>query len=128
MVLQGRVGYRDKKLGELVLSAYGSGIRRGGDFAHWAQLTDAPDAGGNAPGTVVALQQLRLNADALLHAGSEVDLALHGTYFQGGVLPQDRIEIARDLFYIERNQSYRGFDSTAERAGPQAPGSTPSSA
>lgn len=113
-VLQGRIGYRDSEVGELVLHAYGSGIERGGDFAHWAQLTAGTDAAGNEKGTVVALQQLRISLDAIVHASTDLDLALQGTYFQGGVLPQDRIEIANELFYIERNQSYRGFDTTAE--------------
>ena len=114
LVMQGRVGLRNDKIGELVLSAYGSGIRRGGDFAHWAQLTNTRDASGQDVGTVVGLQQLRLNLDALVHASSELDLAVAGTYFRGGLLPQDRIEIANDLFYIERKQSYRGFDATME--------------
>jgi outer membrane receptor for ferrienterochelin and colicins len=115
LVLQGRLGYRVKRVGELVLSAYGSGLKRGGDFAHWAQLTNQPEgSNGRAMGTVIALQQLRMNLDGLLHASDELDFALASTYFQGGVLPQDRIELGSELFYGERNQSYRGVDSAAE--------------
>jgi outer membrane receptor for ferrienterochelin and colicins len=115
LVLQGRLGYRSKRVGELVLSAYGSGLRRGGDFAHWAQLTNQPqDSNGHDIGTIIALRQLRLNLDGLLHASDELDLALASTYFEGGVLPQDRIELGSELFYGERNQSYRGVDSVAE--------------
>lgn len=113
LVLQSRLGYRADE-GEIEISAYGSGIERGGDFAHWAQLTNEPDDGNSQRGTVVALQQLRLNMNGLLHAAPTLDLALQGTYFQGGLLPQDRIEIANDLFYVERNQSYHGFDAVAE--------------
>ncbi|MBN1609589.1 MAG: TonB-dependent receptor [Polyangiaceae bacterium] len=115
LVLQGRLGYRSKRAGELVLSAYGSGLKRGGDFAHWAQLTNQPEgSNGRAIGTIIALQQLRLNLDGLLHASDELDLALASTYFQGGTLPQDRIELGSELFYGERNQSYRGVDSAVE--------------
>ncbi len=114
LVMQGRVGYRDAETGRIVLSAYGSGIERGGDFAHWAQLTNGADVDGAEVGTVVALQQLRLNLDSLFHVSSEFDVALQGTYFRGGLLPQDRIEVASDLFYIEREQRYAGFDSVLE--------------
>ena len=55
------------------LSAYGSGLERGGDLAHWAQLTATPDG---SRGTRVALGQLRLNLDTLLKASSTVDIAL----------------------------------------------------
>src|SRR4029078_3060482 len=58
--------------------------------------------------------QLRLNLDTLLKATSTLDLALQSTYFQGGILPQDRVEIASDLFYVERHQAYRGVDSMLE--------------
>lgn len=114
LVLQSRLGYRDEDTGHVILSAYGSGIERGGDFAHWAQLTNATDANGDQIGTVVALQQMRLNIDTLLHAAPHWDIALQGTYFQGGVLPRDRIEIASEQFYVERQQEYRGFESVLE--------------
>lgn len=114
LVLQSRLGYRDEETGHVVLSAYGSGIERGGDFAHWAQLTNTTDSAGNEIGTVVALQQLRLNLDTLLHAAPAWDIALQGTYFQGGLLPRDRVEIANELLYVERQQNYRGFDSVLE--------------
>jgi outer membrane receptor for ferrienterochelin and colicins len=111
LVLQSRVGYRDPKLGELVLSGYASGLERGGDFAHWAQLT-ADESG--ARGTNVALGQFRVNLDGLLHASESLDLALAVTYFQGGIMPSDRVELTSDLFYVERNSSYRGVDTLAE--------------
>lgn len=114
LVLQTRLGYRDAERGHLILSAYGSGIERGGDFAHWAQLTNGVDANGRDAGTTVGLQQLRLNLDALLHVTKQFDLAVQSTYFQGGLLPSDRVEIASDLFYIRRKQSYRGVDATVE--------------
>ena len=110
LVLQGRFGYRDPDVGQLVLSAYGSGIQRGGDFAHWAQLTNGD---GNS-GTQVRLGQLRLNADGLLHIASWVDLAAQSTYFRGGTMAGDRTDIGSDLLYIERHQSYYGLDSTVE--------------
>jgi outer membrane receptor for ferrienterochelin and colicins len=108
--LQARGGYTDKQLGHLSLSAYASGIERGGDFAHWAQLTNGVDGGG----TTISLGQYRINADALLHATRTIDLSLQATYFQGGILPADRIEIGSDLFYVERKESYHGIDATAE--------------
>jgi outer membrane receptor for ferrienterochelin and colicins len=112
--LQARAGYTDQKLGHISFSSYASGIQRGGDFAHWAQLTNGVDASGHEMGTTIALGQYRLNADSLLHATRTLDLSLEGTYFQGGILPADRIEIGSDLFYVERRQSYHGFDATAE--------------
>src|SRR5882724_11467157 len=112
--LQGRVGYEDLSKGHVSLSAYASGIERGGDFAHWAQLTNGTDAQGHPMGTTVSLGQFRVNADGLLHASRSIDLSLQATYFQGGVLPSDRVEIGSDLFYVERRESYRGIDSTAE--------------
>jgi len=110
LVLSSRVGYSGDR-GHVRLSAYGSGLERGGDLAHWAQLTATPD---RSRGTRVALGQLRLNLDSLLKASSSLDLALQSTYFQGGILPQDRVEIASDLFYVERHQAYRGVDSMLE--------------
>lgn len=114
LVLQGRVGYRVADVGELVVSGYASGIKRGGDFAPWAQLTNGVDAQGRPRGTVVSLGQYRLNLDGLVHAASNLDLALSTTYFQGGILPADRVEVANDLFYIERRSTYHGIDGTLE--------------
>ncbi len=110
LVLSGRLGYSGDR-GHVRFSAYGSGLTRGGDLAHWAQLTSTADG---ARGTRVALGQLRLNVDALLKATDTLHLALQSTYFQGGILPQDRVEIGSDLFYVERHQSYRGVDSMLE--------------
>lgn len=110
LVLSSRVGYGGER-GHVRLSAYASGLERGGDLAHWAQLTATPDG---SRGTKVALGQLRMNLDTLLKAAPGFDLALQSTYFQGGILPQDRVEIASDLFYVERHQSYRGVDSMLE--------------
>ena len=114
LVLQGRVGYRVADVGEVVVSGYASGIKRGGDFATWAQLTNGVDAAGRPRGTVVSLGQYRLNVDGLVHASSNLDLALSTTYFQGGVLPADRVEVANDLFYVERRSAYYGIDGTLE--------------
>lgn len=113
-VLQGRVGYRVRDVGSLVLSAYGSTVRRGGDFAHWVQLTNEDGDRGGAMGTQIGLQQLRLNLDGSVLATPTLQLALGSTYFQGGLLDADRIEIGSDFFYGERDQSYRGVDSTLE--------------
>jgi iron complex outermembrane receptor protein len=49
-----------------------------------------------------------------LHLSHEFDLAAESTYFQGGLLPSDRIEIGSPSFYAERHQSYRGTDSFVE--------------
>ncbi|MDF3066053.1 MAG: hypothetical protein K0R38_1654 [Polyangiaceae bacterium] len=110
LVLSGRVGYGGER-GHVRLSASGSGLTRGGDLAHWAQLTSTADG---ARGTRVALGQFRLNVDALLHATDTLAFAVQSTYFQGGILPQDRVEIGSDLFYVERKQAYRGVDSMVE--------------
>jgi outer membrane receptor for ferrienterochelin and colicins len=112
LVLQSKLGYHAAG-GHLVLSAYASGLERGGDFAHWAQLTNTDDPHGRY-GTVVSLGQLRLNVDALLQATDSLGLAVQSTYHQGGVLPSDRVEVGSDLFYVERHQSYRGVDSMLE--------------
>jgi iron complex outermembrane receptor protein len=109
--LQAQGGWSDDRRGHLVASAYYSRLVRGGDFAHWAQLTNVP---GESTGTIVALGQLRLNLDGLLHVSRTVDFALAATYSQGGVLPGDRIDVASDLYYVKRRQSYRGVDAMAE--------------
>lgn len=113
LVLQSRIGYRIPDAVELSLSAYASGLKRGGDFASWAQLTNADGPDGRR-GTLVSLGQFRLNFDALVHAGKRLDLALSSTYFQGGLLPSDRVDVASDLYYVERRTSYRGVDSNLE--------------
>jgi outer membrane receptor for ferrienterochelin and colicins len=110
LVLQGRFGYRDADVGQLVVSAYGSGIQRGGDFAHWAQLTNGADS----QGTQVRLGQFRLNVDGLLHVTQGLDLSAQSTYFRGGTMAGDRTDIGSDLFYVEPHQSYFGLDSTVE--------------
>lgn len=112
--LQARIGYRDRKVGQLVASAYASGFSRGGDFAPWAQLTNGTDANGNQVGTVISEGQFRANLDGLLHASKKLDLSLQATYFQGGILPADRIEVGSALYYARRRTSYRGVDSVLE--------------
>src|SRR5688572_24415248 len=94
--LQSRLGYRGEA-GHVEVSAYGSALERGGDFAHWAQLTNGDGDGLGDTGTRVSLGQFRLNLDALLHATTELDIALQSTYFQGGVLPRDRVDVASEL-------------------------------
>lgn len=110
LVLSSRIGYGGDR-GHVRVSGYASGLTRGGDLAHWAQLTATEDG---SRGTRVALGQFRINLDTLLKATSTLDLALQSTYFQGGILPQDRVEIGSDLFYVERHQAYRGVDSMLE--------------
>jgi outer membrane receptor for ferrienterochelin and colicins len=112
--LQARIGYRDRKVGQLVASAYASGFSRGGDFAPWAQLTNGTDASGNKYGTIISQGQFRANLDGLLHLNRKLDLSLQATYFQGGILPADRIEVGSALYYAKRRTSYRGMDSTLE--------------
>jgi iron complex outermembrane receptor protein len=101
-------------VGHVILSAYASGIERGGDFASWAQLTDGRAPDGSQRGTTIELGQYRVNLDTLLRAHRSLDFTLQSTYFEGGVLPDDRVEIGSDLFYVERKQHYRGADSTLE--------------
>jgi len=112
--LQARIGYRDRKVGQLVASAYASGFSRGGDFAQWSQLTNGTDANGNHVGTVISEGQFRANLDALVHANKKLDLSLQATYFQGGVLPADHIEVGNALYYVRRDNFYRGIDSVLE--------------
>ena len=114
LVLQGRAGYRNAEVGQIVFSAYGAGVERGGDFAHWAQLTNGQDAQGRATGTQMQLGQVRLNLDGLLHVTPGFDISAQSTYFRGGTLPGDRTEIGSDTFYVKRHQSYYGLDSTVE--------------
>lgn len=113
--LQARVGYRVPETGHVITSAYLSGFSRGGDFASWAPLTNGTDAAGRRVGTVVSEGQVRLNLDTLLHATKNFDLALQGTYSQGGILPADRIELGKsELWYARRRTSYNGVDSVLE--------------
>lgn len=112
--LQGRLAYRDPKWGHVIASAYHSRFTRGGDFAPWAQLTNQRGDDGTRLGTVIGLQQTRLNLDVLGHVSKTLDLALQSTYFTGGILPEDRIELGSALWYARRRTSYRGVDSMAE--------------
>jgi outer membrane receptor for ferrienterochelin and colicins len=112
--LQARLGYRVPDVGHLVASAYASEFSRGGDFASWAQLTNSTDTDALVTGTRIALGQARFNLDGLLHATNALDLAVSGSYFMGGVLPGDRIEVGSELWYARRRTSYRGVDSTFE--------------
>jgi iron complex outermembrane receptor protein len=112
--LQARIGYRDRKVGQLVASAYASGFSRGGDFAQWSQLTNGTDANGNHLGTVISEGQFRVNLDGLLHASKKLDLSLQATYFQGGILPADHIEVGNSLYYVRRDNFYRGIDAVLE--------------
>ena len=113
LVFQSRVGVRSKDLGHVIASAYASGIQRGGDFAHWAQLSEQK-VDGIERGTTVALGQYRVNLDGLLHVTNKLDLASLSTYFQGGIRPPDHVEIGSDVFTVERRSQYRGFDTVFE--------------
>jgi len=113
LVLSSKLGYAND-YGHVEFSAYGSAIERGGDFAQWAQLTNGRSGASAGHGTVIALGQVRLNLDGLLKVTPELDLALQTTYFNGGLLPADRIDVASDLFYVERKESYYGVDSVLE--------------
>ncbi|WP_437280387.1 TonB-dependent receptor [Sorangium sp. So ce375] len=114
-VVGARLGFRHPERGHhLVVSAYWSGIRRGGDFAQWAQLTGGTDSFGREAGTVVSLQQRRVAVDGLFQLNRELAFAVQGMYFQGGVLPDDRVDVAGGWYYIERRMAYRGVDASVE--------------
>ncbi|HKY39315.1 MAG TPA: TonB-dependent receptor [Polyangiaceae bacterium] len=113
LVVQGRLGYEVPRKGRLSLSAFVSGIERGGDFAHWSQLTN-DTVNGQRVGTTIGLVQSRLDLDGLYHAAKWLDFALAGSFALGGLLPSDRIEVGSDLFYVERDQSYRTVDGSFE--------------
>ncbi|HTV23829.1 MAG TPA: TonB-dependent receptor [Polyangiaceae bacterium] len=113
LVLEARAGYRRDEL-LLGLHAFASGIERGGDLASWAQLTNGVDAQGRPVGTVINLGQARITANADWALTPELKLSAQSTYFQGGLLPNDRIEVASDLFWVKRRLGYRGLEATAE--------------
>ncbi|HKO92651.1 MAG TPA: TonB-dependent receptor, partial [Polyangiaceae bacterium] len=113
LVLQTRLGYRTAK-GQLVLQGFASGIERGGDFAPWAQLTNGTDAQGRPVGTVINLGQYRITANGSLELTSELNLSAQATYFQGGVLGDDRVEVDNDLYWVRRRMAYRGLEATIE--------------
>ncbi|WP_437678672.1 TonB-dependent receptor plug domain-containing protein [Sorangium sp. So ce131] len=114
-VLGTRLALRDPTHGHhLAVSAFWSGFQRGGDFAQWAQLTGGTDDRGRPAGTVVSLQQRRVTLDGLVSLTPELALAVQGMYFQGGVLPGDRIDVAGGWYYIERHMAYRGVDANVE--------------
>jgi iron complex outermembrane receptor protein len=77
-------------------------------------LSAGRDGQGREVGTVIQLGQYRITASGALSVTPELDLAVQATYFQGGVLDGDRIEVASDLFWMRRRSAYRGVDSTLE--------------
>lgn len=113
LVLQTRVGYRARDW-QLVLQGFASGIERGGDFAPWAQLTNGVDGQGRAVGTVINLGQYRVTANGSVSLTPELAVAAQATYFRGGVLPNDRIEIDTDLYWVRRRLGYQGLEATLE--------------
>lgn len=113
LVLQTRLGYRTEQ-GQLVLQGFASGIERGGDFAPWAQLSNGTDAQGRPVGTVINLGQFRITANGALNLSTELGVAAQATYFQGGVLGDDRVEVDSDLFWVRRRLGYRGLEATLE--------------
>jgi iron complex outermembrane receptor protein len=113
LVLHGRLGYR-RPGGQVVVQALASGIERGGDFAHWAQLTAGRDAQGREAGTRIRLGQYRVTVSGVLAASPQLSLSMQGTYFQGGVLDGDRIEVASDLFWLRRRVGYRGLEANLD--------------
>ncbi|WP_434046007.1 MULTISPECIES: TonB-dependent receptor plug domain-containing protein [Sorangium] len=114
-VFGSRIAFRDPERGHhLVVSGYWSRFRRGGDFAQWAQLTGGTDTFGSPAGTVVSLQQHRIAVDGLFQLNRELAIAVQGMYFQGGVLPEDRVDVAGGWYYIERRMAYRGVDANVE--------------
>jgi iron complex outermembrane receptor protein len=113
LVFEGRAGYR-RPDGQITLHAFASGIERGGDLAYWAQLTNGLDAQGRPVGTVINLGQARVTANGEWAIAPELRLSAQSTYFQGGLLPNDRIEVASDLFWVKRRLGYRGVDATIE--------------
>lgn len=115
LVVGTRLGWLDDESGHhLRLSGSASGVRRGGDFAQWAQLTAGTDDAGREVGTVVSLGQVRVNVDGLFQATRQLALSSQLTYFQGGLLPADRVDVLSDLYYLERRQSYHGADGNVE--------------
>jgi outer membrane receptor for ferrienterochelin and colicins len=114
LVVQTRLGYRVPNVGQLVLSATVSGFERGGDFAPLAQLTNQVGPTGQQMGTVVSEGQTRVNLEGLSNVAPALDLEVQSTYFLGGVLPDDRVEVGSELFYVRRRQSNQGVDSVLE--------------
>jgi outer membrane receptor for ferrienterochelin and colicins len=113
LVLQTRFGYRTENA-QLVLQGFASGIERGGDLAPWAQLSNGTDAQGRPVGTVINLGQYRITANGSLNLSETLALSAQATYFQGGVLGNDRIEVDSDLFWVRRRLGYRGLEATLE--------------
>jgi outer membrane receptor for ferrienterochelin and colicins len=109
-----RAGYRVPKTADVILTAVASAIEREGDFAHWAQLTGGVDGAGRDVGTVINLGQARVTGNGRLYLTDHFHLALMGTYFQGQVLGNDRIEVASDQFWVKRRGGYRGMDANLE--------------
>lgn len=92
----------------------GSWIDRGGDFAHWAQLTNGKDDLGRTNGTLISLRQRRAELAADIQAHPTASVRLRAGYFDGEPREDDRIEVASDFFYVRRSFGYRGFTGGAE--------------
>lgn len=98
-----------------------SWIQRGGDFAHWAQLTAGVDDLGRSNGTVVSLQQRRAELGANIIAHEKVSVRVNTDYHDGNPRAGDRIEVASESFYRKRNFGYHGFLAGAEVVYTPAP-------
>ncbi len=104
----------EKELGSVVLSAYSSTIDRGGDFIQYSQLSEGRDHLGRSNGSRINLQHHVIGLDGRLNVHETLTLSLNASFFSGKPLPEDRLEVASDLYYIRRNFSYKGFNTVLE--------------
>ena len=112
-VWYGQLSYQ-KERGSLKLSAYGSSIERGGEFSQWSQLSHGLDQAGKTNGSHIHLTRYLFGLDGMLNASDKLKLSLSTTFFYGKPTADDRIEVASELYYVQRKFKYKGFNTVVE--------------
>ena len=109
-----KVAYHFDERNRLSLVAHHSTFERGAEFSPWIQLSRGLDGEGRFHDTRIALRQstVGLIQESTLPGGAV--LTLRGHYFNGGLLPNDRIDVGSEIFSVERDFGYEGLEGSAE--------------
>jgi outer membrane receptor for ferrienterochelin and colicins len=113
-VLYARLGYQLDEATKVTAHAYYSGFSRRAEFAPWAQLTTGLSPDGHAEETRIALEQGQVGVALDKALGATADLRTRSLLFWGSPRRDDRIEVASDIFYVERDLGFVGTEQRLE--------------